>query len=74
MADETMSMRSAVSTSTFRPKGETAAERRERKTAIKAERRVRREEKKANKEVFKAEKKKMDAQRGAVNVAGRPVN
>ncbi|CAD5207805.1 unnamed protein product [Bursaphelenchus okinawaensis] len=73
MEDDTRSIRSAISTSTYRPKGETAEERRERKQGIKAERRIRRAEKKANKTVFKEEKKKMDAQRGNVHIDGKTI-
>ncbi|CAD5210607.1 unnamed protein product [Bursaphelenchus xylophilus] len=73
MEDDTRSVRSAVSTSTYRPKDETPEERRLRKQGIKEERRIRRAEKKANKNVFKEERKKMSAQRGQVHVDGRTI-
>jgi len=54
---------SGKSTSTVRPKGETAEERRIRKQAVKQERRERRAEKKANQFAFKERKKEEDLQR-----------
>ncbi|KAI6181383.1 Protein LTV1-like protein [Aphelenchoides besseyi] len=68
-----VSTRTGRSVCTVRSRGETTEERRERKKAVKDERRDRRQERKANRVAFKEEKKRMDAQRGTVNVHGRPI-
>jgi protein LTV1 len=71
--DDAVSVMSGYSVSTLRPKGETAEERKVRKTAIKEERRERRQEKKANKDAFKQEKKHMDSLRTQPNIPARPL-
>ncbi|KAI6198201.1 hypothetical protein M3Y94_01317000 [Aphelenchoides besseyi] len=73
MEVDVVSTRTGRSVCTVRSRGETTEERRERKKAVKDERRDRRQERKANRLAFKEEKKKMDAQRGTVNVHGRPI-
>jgi protein LTV1 len=60
-------------TSSIRPKGETAEERRIRKQAIKQERRDRRVEKKSNQFAFKKIKKEEDQQRLHSRVKARPI-
>lgn len=72
--DDGVSMISAVSASTFRPKGETAEERRIRKSLIREERRKRREEKKCNQNAFKEMKKEMNRQRRYIKVNARPIS
>lgn len=59
--DETNSVRSRVSVSTVRARGETTEERKARKSAVKAMRAERRAKKKCNKLAFKEERKKLAA-------------
>lgn len=72
--DDGVSIISAVSVSTFRPKDETAEERRIRKASIREERRKRREEKKCNQNAFKEMKKEMNRQRRNIKINARPIN
>ncbi|BFY99451.1 hypothetical protein BsWGS_02492 [Bradybaena similaris] len=60
-------------TCTFRPKDETADEKKSRKKAIKDERKERRQEKKANKEVFSMEKEKMKKETAALSKSVKSV-
>jgi protein LTV1 len=68
-----VSVISGASVSTYRPKGETAEERRLRKQGIKEQQRDRRMEKKMNKLAFKEEKRIMDKQASRVQVKGRSI-
>uniref|UniRef100_A0AC34FQN1 Protein LTV1 homolog n=1 Tax=Panagrolaimus sp. ES5 TaxID=591445 RepID=A0AC34FQN1_9BILA len=68
-----VSVISGASVSTFRPKGETAEERRLRKQGIKEAQRDRRMEKKMNKLAFKEEKRIMDKQSSRIQVKGRSI-
>jgi len=66
MEEDTVSVTSSLA-STFRPKNETAEERRLRKQAVKQCRRERRVEKKSMQEYFKDNKKEMDVQRSKIS-------
>uniref|UniRef100_A0A914YQS4 Uncharacterized protein n=1 Tax=Panagrolaimus superbus TaxID=310955 RepID=A0A914YQS4_9BILA len=68
-----VSVISGASVSTYRPKGETAEERRLRKQGIKEQQRDRRMEKKMNKLAFKEEKRIMDKQASRLQVKGRSI-
>jgi protein LTV1 len=68
-----ISVISGTSISTYRPKGETAEERRLRKQGIKEQQRERRVEKKMNKLAFKEEKRTMDKQASRIQVKGRTI-
>uniref|UniRef100_A0A7E4UT69 Protein LTV1 homolog n=1 Tax=Panagrellus redivivus TaxID=6233 RepID=A0A7E4UT69_PANRE len=73
MEIDKVSMISATSVSTYRPKGETAEERRARKAAVKEAKRDRRVEKKANKLAFSEAERAMNHQAAKTMVKGRPI-
>jgi len=66
MEEDASSITSSLA-STYRPKNETAEERRLRKQSVKQARRERRVEKKSMQEYFKDTKKEMDVQRSKIS-------